>query len=70
MWVVDFSLEASWTNLTLKAKGEPPSPRHGHLSSVLAGHLFIYGGRGEQSNDILGDLYHFNPETMIWYYIL
>ena len=47
-------------------KGESPSPRHGHLASALAGHLFIYGGRGEHSNDILGDLYHFNPETLGW----
>ncbi|CAD8082811.1 unnamed protein product [Paramecium sonneborni] len=66
LWILDFSKEASWANLTPIMKGEPPSPRHGHLGSALAGHLFIYGGRGEHSNDILGDLYHFNPETLLW----
>ena len=47
-------------------KGESPSPRHGHSAVLLQRHIFVFGGKGENPRDFFGDLYHLDPNKLIW----
>lgn len=66
LWMIDFSAYSQWIDLTKKTRGKAPSPRHGHCAVNIAHQIFVFGGRGESANDLMNDLYHLNPFTLVW----
>lgn len=68
VWVIDLepvATELKWENLTPKIKGEPPAPRHGHISVLVRKKILIFGGRGE-NKQLYNDTFVFDTKTKEW----
>jgi len=71
---------ATETWMSLKTRGDIPSPRDRHSLTVIDNKLFIFGGSasiksgqqpssnggGDQPKEFLNDLYMYNPKTSVW----
>ena len=55
----------SWTNLSDAASGTPPSARRLHGFKSAGSKLYVHGGVDAQNN-LLSDLYAFDPIAVAW----
>merc|ERR1712165_609643 len=55
--------------MSLKTRGDIPTPRDRHSLTVIDNKLFIFGGSGSSNGnkgEFLNDLFMYNPKTSIW----
>ena len=54
--------------MSLKTRGDIPSPRDRHSLTVIENKLYLFGGSGSSKGDseFLNDLYVYDPKTSIW----
>ena len=64
LWNFNF-LDKKWTKIT--GEGKPPSPRDGHLTSLIYDkYMVIYAGLNDEDN-VIHDIYLFDVENRKWY---
>ncbi|EAS02707.3 kelch motif protein (macronuclear) [Tetrahymena thermophila SB210] len=68
VWMIDLEpveTELKWENLTPFIKGQPPAPRHGHISVLVRKKILIFGGRGE-NKQLYNDTFVFDTKNREW----
>ena len=64
LWNFNFS-DKKWSKIN--ATGNPPSPRDGHLTSLIYDkYMVIYAGLNDEDN-VIHDIFLFDIENKIWY---
>ncbi|KAL9647250.1 hypothetical protein ABK040_012602 [Willaertia magna] len=65
LWKFNCKTE-KWINLTDKQKGQVPTPRSNHSAVIIDNSLILFGGLGEEMEDVKQDMYILNLQTLQW----
>lgn len=52
-----------------KTTGDLPSARYGHSACIIDHHMYIFGGFGEEENQVFCDVHCLDLKTMHWTFI-
>ena len=65
LWKFNCKTE-KWINLTDKQKGQIPPPRSNHSAVVIDQNFIVFGGMGEETEDVKQDMYILDLQTLQW----